>query len=104
MVQGGYRQSAYALVPADGSWAVHDRIGESSVPFLPPLTVQKAGYAELVRVHLPDGIGYDISTPVGPNPTDRTVTFLRRTEPDSLSLTLSGILIAVASADGSPGA
>ncbi len=81
LIEGGYQQSAYALVLEDGSWAVHDRIGESEVGFLPPLAVHVHGYAEVVRIHLPPDVGYDISTPVGPNPTDRTATFLRRTEP-----------------------
>ncbi|MER5866413.1 ATP-binding protein [Kitasatospora sp. NPDC002040] len=80
---GNYQQSAYALVLADGSWARHDRIGESPLVFLPPMPNRYSdhrsiGDAETVRIGLPDGVGYDISTPVGPNPTDRTLTFLRR--------------------------
>ncbi|MGW4804659.1 sensor histidine kinase [Kitasatospora sp. NPDC004272] len=82
LIEGGYQQSAYALVLEDGSWAVHDRINPGKVDYLPPLTTRIAGNADLVRIHLPDGVGYDIGTPVGPNPTDRTVTFLRRTEPN----------------------
>ncbi|MGW4691280.1 sensor histidine kinase [Kitasatospora cineracea] len=83
LTEGGYQQSAYALVLEDGSWAVHDRIDPGKFKYLPPLTTREYGYADLVRIHLPDGVGYNISTPVGPNPTDRTVTFLRRTEPNS---------------------
>ncbi|WP_030268669.1 sensor histidine kinase [Streptomyces sp. NRRL B-24484] len=75
----GYQQSAYVLVLADGSWARHDRISGSATPFLPPLhSGGTVGKAETVRIPLPDGVHYDISTPVGPNPDDRTLTFLRR--------------------------
>ncbi|MFF2821009.1 sensor histidine kinase [Kitasatospora cineracea] len=82
LVHGGYQQAAYVIVLADGSWARSDRIHRpdaSAESFLPPLPQDRPyGFAEVVEVRLPEHVTYDIGTPVGPNPTDRTVTFLRR--------------------------
>ncbi|WP_035854243.1 sensor histidine kinase [Kitasatospora azatica] len=74
-----YRQSAYVLVLADGSWAQHDRISGRTTGFLPPLPqTSPGGFSDTVTLRLPADVGYQVSTPVGPNPTDRTVTFVRR--------------------------
>ncbi|MFC8454744.1 sensor histidine kinase [Kitasatospora sp. NPDC057223] len=77
---GGYQHSLYALVLADGQWARHDRIDTAAAGHLPPLAADREfGFAELVDIRLPAGVYYDIHSLVGPSPTDRTVTFLRRT-------------------------
>ncbi|MFJ5881155.1 sensor histidine kinase [Kitasatospora cineracea] len=81
LMRGGHQDVAYAVVLEDGSWIVYDGMDRGKSRFLPPMTTRERDDTGLVRIHLPDDIGFHFLGPEGSHRPDRTVTFLRRAEP-----------------------